>query len=120
MRKKWLRRAKSVNYEDIMTKLILHGGNARGAAYEALDEAEEYNFSAAEKLLEEAHNEFLSGHKYQTELIQSQDEQTTPSFFMIHAQDHVMTAQAELQLIKRLIDQLRMMEKLEKRVAQLE
>src|SRR5699024_12816788 len=76
--------------------------------------------SAAEKLLEEAHNEFLSGHKYQTELIQSQDEQTTPSFFMIHAQDHVMTAQAELQLIKRLIDQLRMMEKLEKRVAQLE
>ncbi|QKY70012.1 PTS lactose/cellobiose transporter subunit IIA [Lentibacillus sp. CBA3610] len=108
-----------MNYEEIMTQLILHGGNARGAAYEALDEAEEYNFEEAEKLLEEANDEFLKGHKYQTELIQS-DEEATPSFFMIHAQDHVMTAQAELQLIKRMIEQLKQTEKLEKRIEKLE
>ncbi|WP_163971487.1 PTS lactose/cellobiose transporter subunit IIA [Oceanobacillus halotolerans] len=109
-----------MNYEEIMTQLILHGGNARGAAYEALDEAEEYKFDAAEKLLEEANDEFLKGHKYQTELIQSQDDQAVPSFFMIHAQDHIMTAQAEIQLIKRMIDQLRTTEKLEKRIEILE
>ncbi|SFE22481.1 PTS system, cellobiose-specific IIA component [Lentibacillus persicus] len=109
-----------MNYEETMTQLILHGGNARGAAYEALDEAEEYKFDEAEKLLEEANDEFLKGHKYQTELIQSQDEQAVPSFFMIHAQDHVMTAQAELQLIKRMIEQLRQTEKLEKRIEKLE
>lgn len=108
-----------MNYEETMTQLILHGGNARGAAYEALDEAEEYRFDEAEKLMEEANEEFLKGHKYQTELIQSQDE-STPSFFMIHAQDHVMTAQAELQLIKRMISQLQITERLEKRIEPLE
>lgn len=109
-----------MNYEAIMTQLILHGGNARGAAYEALDEAEEFKFDEAEKLLEEANDEFLKGHKYQTELIQNQDDESVPSFFMIHAQDHVMTAQAELQLIKRMIQQLKNTEKLEKRVENLE
>ncbi|MFD1362118.1 PTS lactose/cellobiose transporter subunit IIA [Lentibacillus salinarum] len=109
-----------MNYEEIMTQLILHGGNARGAAYEALDEAEEYKFDEAEKLMEEANDEFLKGHKYQTELIQSQDDEASPSFFMIHAQDHVMTAQAELQLIKRMIEQLKQTKKLEKRIEKLE
>lgn len=109
-----------MNYEEIMTQLILHGGNARGAAYEALDEAEEYNFDKAEKLMEEADEEFLKGHKYQTQLIQTQDENTVPSFVMIHAQDHVMTAQAEIQLIKRMISMLRKSEQLEKRIEQLE
>jgi PTS system cellobiose-specific IIA component len=109
-----------MNYEEIMTQLILHGGNARGAAYEALDEAEEYKFEEAEKLLEEADEEFLKGHKYQTELIRTQDEDAVPSFFMIHAQDHVMTAQAEIQLIKRMIEQLKTTERLEKRIEKLE
>ncbi len=108
-----------MNYEEIMTQLILHGGNARGAAYEALDEAEEYNFDEAEKLMEEANDEFLKGHKYQTQLIQNQDENAVPSFVMIHAQDHVMTAQAEIQLIKRMINILRKTEQLEKRLEKL-
>ncbi|GAA0610386.1 MULTISPECIES: PTS lactose/cellobiose transporter subunit IIA [Virgibacillus] len=108
-----------MNYEEIMMQLILHGGNARGAAYEALNEAEEYNFEEAEKLLEEANEEFLKGHQYQTELIQSDDEEA-PNFFMIHAQDHVMTAQAELQLVKRMITQLKMTQKLEQRIEKLE
>src|SRR5699024_12584563 len=97
-------------------QLILHGGNARGAAYEALDEAEEYNFEAAEKLLEEAHEDFVQAHKYQTQVVQSQEEGVVPSFFMIHAQDHVMTEQAEIQLIKRLINKLNMKKKLKERL----
>ncbi|MBA4603242.1 PTS lactose/cellobiose transporter subunit IIA [Thermoactinomyces mirandus] len=109
-----------MNYEEIMTQLILHGGNARGAAYEALDEAEEYNFDEAEKLMEEANEEFLKGHKYQTQLIQNQAENAVPSFVMIHAQDHVMTAQAEIQLIRRMINMLRKTERLEKRLEKLE
>ncbi|WP_164667931.1 PTS lactose/cellobiose transporter subunit IIA [Virgibacillus doumboii] len=108
-----------MNYEEIMMQLILHGGNARGAAYEALNEAEEYNFDEAEKLLNEADEEFLKGHKYQTELIQSDDDKV-PNFFMIHAQDHVMTAQAELQLVKRMVNQLKMTQKLEQRIEKLE
>ncbi|WP_077296414.1 PTS lactose/cellobiose transporter subunit IIA [Virgibacillus pantothenticus] len=108
-----------MDYEEIMMQLILHGGNARGAAYEALDAAEEYDFTEAEKKLDEAHEEFVKGHKYQTELIQSQNEDTVPSFFMIHAQDHIMTAQAEIQLIKRMVGQLRKTEALEKQLKEL-
>lgn len=109
-----------MNYEELTMQLILHGGNARGLAYEALDSAEEFNFDEAEKLLQEANDEFLKGHKYQTKLIQIQDEQVVPSFIMIHAQDHVMTAQAELQLIKRMVEHLKRIADLENRVAKLE
>lgn len=109
-----------MNYEELTMQLILHGGNARGLAYEALDHAEDYEFEEAEKLLQQAHDEFLEGHKYQTQLIQIQDEKVIPSFIMIHAQDHVMTAQAELQLIKRMINELRKTAELEKRIEKLE
>ncbi|GAK12334.1 PTS lactose/cellobiose transporter subunit IIA [Geomicrobium sp. JCM 19039] len=107
-----------MNYEKTMTHLILHGGNARGAAYEALDAAEEGNFSEAEEKLKEAEQEFIAGHKWQTELISHQDdENAVPSFVMIHAQDHLMTAQAELSLIKRLILQIKETKALCERVA---
>ncbi len=109
-----------MNYEETMMQLILHGGNARGAAYEALDEAEEYKFEEAESKLEEANDEFLKGHKYQTELIQNENDGTVPSFFMIHAQDHLMTAQAELALIKRLIVQLKKTQAIEARLEAVE
>lgn len=109
-----------MNFEEVIMQLILHGGNARGLAYEALDEAEEYKFDTAEKLLDEAQQEFNEAHQYQTRLIQNQSEDTVPSFVMIHAQDHVMTAQAELQLAKRMVEQYRHQERLEKRIVQLE
>ncbi|QDI91424.1 PTS lactose/cellobiose transporter subunit IIA [Salicibibacter halophilus] len=109
-----------MDYEKTMTQLILHGGNARGAAYEALDAAEEEDFKTAESKLEEAEEEFVAGHKWQTELISNQGDEQSPSFLMIHAQDHLMTAQAELALIKRMIIQLRKTEKLTQRIAKLE
>jgi PTS system cellobiose-specific IIA component len=108
-----------LNYEDAVFQLILHGGNARGEAYEALDAAEAFNFIKAADHLKEAEQEFLKGHQFQTKLIQS-DDQTVPNFLMIHAQDHVMTAQAELNLIKHLITSYQYIKKLEERIEQLE
>ncbi|NSL52208.1 PTS lactose/cellobiose transporter subunit IIA [Bacillus sp. P2(2020)] len=109
-----------MDFEQVPMQLILHGGNARGLAYEALDKAEEYNFEEADKLLQEANDEFLKGHKYQTQLIREQDKNMTPNFLTIHAQDHLMTAQAELQLIKRLVSNLKKQFELEKRINKLE
>lgn len=112
-----------MNYEELAMQLILHGGNARGLAYEALDHAENYEFAEADKLLQQANDEFLEGHKYQTQLIQIQDKQNEkdiPIFIIIHAQDHVMTAQAELQLIKRMVNELKKTAELEKRLEKLE
>jgi PTS system, Lactose/Cellobiose specific IIA subunit. len=107
-----------MDFEQVTMQLILHGGNARGLAYEALDKAEEHDFEEADRLLREAHEEFLKGHQYQTQLIQNQD--GTPNFITIHAQDHVMTAQAELQLVKRMIAHLKKQAELEEKIKKLE
>lgn len=109
-----------MSYEDTTFQLILHGGNARGEAYEALDAAEAFDFQLAEKHLEAAEKEFVEGHKWQTKLIQRDNEEEAPNFLMIHAQDHLMTAQAELNLIKRLIESYRLIKKMEQRIAALE
>ncbi|WP_214744957.1 PTS lactose/cellobiose transporter subunit IIA [Exiguobacterium sp. s189] len=97
--------------EEVETKdieifeIILHGGNARGFAFEALTEAENFNFDKAEDLLKKASEELNVAHKTQTKLIQA-ELNGTPSektLLMIHAQDHLMTAISEQKLIEHMI-----------------
>ncbi|MCB5560044.1 PTS lactose/cellobiose transporter subunit IIA [Anaerosalibacter bizertensis] len=101
---------KKLDLEEIVFNLVLHAGNARAKAYEALDAAEEGNFDESEKLLEAADEEFVQGHKYQNLLIQGKISEQ-PNFLVIHSQDHLMTAMAEKNLIKRLIKMYKKLEK---------
>jgi len=105
-----------VNLEQIIYRLVLHGGNARAEAYEALDAAERGDFEAAEIHLEKADEEFYEGHKYQNMLTQG-EQSNTPNFLVIHAQDQLMTALAEKNLIKRLINLYKRIHQLEKKVS---
>lgn len=106
-----------LDLEKIVLNLILHGGNARGKAYEAIDAAEEGDFELAEKNLEEADEEFYEGHVYQNLLIQGQlEKDTAPNFLIIHAQDQLMTALAEKNLIKRQIALYKRVYELEKKI----
>lgn len=57
-----------MNFQDTVFQLILHGGNARGEAYEALDAAEGFNFTKAMEHLKKAEQEFLKSHQFQSEL----------------------------------------------------
>lgn len=93
---------KEVDLEQIVFKLVLHAGNARGIAYEALDAAEEGDFEKADELLDQSEEEFIKGHEYQTMLVQGKVDQA-PNFLVIHSQDHLMTAMAEKNLIKRMV-----------------
>ncbi|CAA7603025.1 PTS system, Lactose/Cellobiose specific IIA subunit [Acididesulfobacillus acetoxydans] len=103
--------------EQIVFNLVLHGGNARAKAYEALDAAEGGNFAQAEKNLEEADEEFYEGHKYQNLLVQGQlEKDITPNFLVIHAQDQLMTALAEKTLIKREISLYKRVHELERKI----
>ncbi|WP_315672377.1 PTS lactose/cellobiose transporter subunit IIA [Clostridium sp. 19966] len=108
-----------LDLEKIIFNLVLHGGNARGKAYEALDAAEEGKFELAEKCLEEADEEFYDGHEYQNMLIQGQMDKETPNFLVIHAQDQLMTALSEKNLIKREIELYKKVYKLEKAIEEL-
>ncbi|MFD2617781.1 PTS lactose/cellobiose transporter subunit IIA [Terrilactibacillus laevilacticus] len=75
-----------------------------------------YQFDEANRHLEIAEQEFVKGHRSQTELIRESENGVVPNFLMIHAQDHVMTAQAELKLIKKLILNYKLIHDLEKRI----
>ncbi|HHQ0929658.1 TPA: PTS lactose/cellobiose transporter subunit IIA [Listeria innocua] len=111
-----------IQVEEAVVKLILHGGNTRKEAYKAIDYAEKYQFDEADKHLQMAQEQFQEGHVWQTKLVSIRDTETVahPSFLLIHGQDHLMTAQAELQLAKRIIEQYKHRQNLEKRLTKLE
>ncbi|KFN04588.1 PTS lactose/cellobiose transporter subunit IIA [Bacillus clarus] len=80
--------------ETMAFHLILHGGNARSCAMEAIDYAKRGEFTEAETKLQEALDELKEAHRLQTDLIQKEagGEKTEVTLLMIHAQDHLMNA----------------------------
>lgn len=82
------------NLEHVIFQIILHGGNGRSAAMEALLAAKQGDFEGARAKLKEADNALNEAHHIQTSLIQGEirGEKTEISLLMIHAQDHLMNA----------------------------
>ncbi|TYS67554.1 PTS lactose/cellobiose transporter subunit IIA [Sutcliffiella horikoshii] len=79
---------------DLSFQLILHSGNARSLAMEALQKAKKGEFHKASELIEAADGEFLKAHRFQTDLIQAEakgDKYDIP-VLLVHAQDHLMNA----------------------------
>ncbi|WP_042456970.1 PTS lactose/cellobiose transporter subunit IIA [Neobacillus dielmonensis] len=87
-------------------QLILHGGNARSLAMEAIFSAKEKNFTGAFEKLSEAETELLSAHQFQTQLIQAEasGEPIAIPIILVHAQDHLMTAMTLTDLAKELVE----------------
>ncbi|WP_413300807.1 PTS lactose/cellobiose transporter subunit IIA [Bacillus sp. 1P10SD] len=82
------------NIEQVIFQIILHGGNGRSAAMEAMQSAKQGDFASARKKLMEAENSLNEAHHIQTSLIQGEirGEKTEMSLLMVHAQDHLMNA----------------------------
>jgi cellobiose PTS system EIIA component len=91
--------------EEIIFAIILHAGNARAEAYEALRAAQAGDFAAAADSLARAEAEVGDAHRVQADLIQKEarGEKTEVSLLMVHAQDHLMTAISEKNLIENMI-----------------
>ncbi|AQY51923.1 PTS system beta-glucoside-specific transporter subunit IIA [Listeria weihenstephanensis FSL R9-0317] len=111
-----------IHTEEAVVKLILHGGNTRNEAYAAIAAAENYKFEEATSHLQKAEVQFLEGHAWQTKLVsrRSSEHEVAPSFLLVHGQDHLMTAQAELNLAKQIVRQYQKQRELETRIEQLE
>ena len=94
-----------VELEQTTMLLIIHSGNARSLAYEAFDVALAGDYDAAASKLQEAHAELGQAHTHQTGLIQNEaaGRSVTPTLLLIHAQDHLMTAMAEVNLTERMV-----------------
>lgn len=95
--------------------IILHAGNARSFAMEAIRLAKEYQFDEARNKIAEADKEFAEAHHVQTKLLQNEANgiKTDISVILIHAQDHLMTAMTVKDLANEMIDMYEKMSKME-------
>ena len=78
----------------VIMNLIVDAGSARSYAMEAIRLAKEGNLEQAEASLQNADAEMAKAHHAQTDLIQNEAKggHTEINLFMVHAQDHIMTA----------------------------
>ncbi|WP_209124130.1 PTS lactose/cellobiose transporter subunit IIA [Alkalihalobacillus sp. BA299] len=92
--------------EEVIFQLILHAGNGKSSAMEALAAAKNGNFVEAREKLNQAGQELNEAHHIQTSLIQGEvrGEKTEISLLMIHAQDHLMNAITVKDLAAEIID----------------
>ena len=92
--------------EIMIMNLIVDAGSAKSYAMEAIRMAKEGNFSDAEEALENANSELSKAHHAQTDLIQraAKGEAVEINLFMVHAQDHIMTAMLAKDLAAEIVD----------------
>lgn len=78
----------------VVMQLIANGGDARSAAMEAVEEAKQFHFAEAEKLLKRADECLNIAHKTQTKLLtaEANGAEQRVSLLLVHAQDHFMNA----------------------------
>ncbi len=100
---------------EIGFKLILHAGDAKSKAEEAIKLANNYKFDEAVLLIKEASNELKEAHKVQTDLIQAEanGSRYELNILLVHAQDHFAMALTA-------IDNAKQMLILNKKISQLE
>ncbi|GAB2317863.1 PTS lactose/cellobiose transporter subunit IIA [Alkalibacterium sp. s-m-22] len=94
-----------MNVEQMIFEIIASAGDARDLTYQALDNVNDGKIELAYELIEQAEKTMNDAHNAQTKLIQSevQGEKIDGGLLMIHAQDHMMTAIAEHQMVKRML-----------------
>lgn len=93
------------NLESVMS-LIIHAGNAKSCAMEAIQSAKKREFELAQKSLDEAAEEITLAHNKQTVLLQKEanGEKNELSLLVVHSQDHLMTAITFIDLAKEIIE----------------
>lgn len=104
--------------EQLAFTIILHAGNARSSAMEAISFAKCFEFEEAQIKLVESKEELTLAHQEQTTLLQQDaaGEATVLSIILIHAQDHLMSAITVKDLANEMIDMYEKIQRLEKSI----
>lgn len=90
----------------VAMQIILHAGNGRTKAQEAIKHAKVRDFAAAKDCLKEAKDNIVLAHKSQTSVIQNEaaGKSYQPCLLFTHAQDHLMTITSEVNMTRDLVD----------------
>lgn len=92
--------------KEIIMDLIIHSGEARSYAMEAIQLAKAGDVEGARSLIEKASIQLGKAHKSQTALIQDEasENKIEISMLLIHAQDQLMTTMTLKDLANEIID----------------
>ena len=93
--------------------LIMYGGEAKSSAVEAIQAAKSGDFDKADERIKAASQAIVEAHHGQTDLLTkaANGEEVPVSIYMVHAQDHLMTGIAFVDLAKEIIELYRVMPK---------
>jgi PTS system cellobiose-specific IIA component len=96
----------NVNEEEIILNLVVHGGDGKGKALQAIDAAKENEMEKAQELLNQSQEALTKAHQFQTQLIQSsaETENQGVSILLVHGQDHLMTAMLAYDMAVKMVD----------------
>jgi len=89
----------------VAMQVILNAGDARTFIDTAIDHLSEFDFDAADADIKSATKKILLAHNAQTGMIQRQvsGEKIDYSILFVHAQDTLMTIDAELHMLEKMI-----------------
>ena len=92
--------------EEIIMGLIIHSGEARSYAMEAIQAAKAGKIEEAEELIIKSGENLSKAHNSQTKLIQGEagGEKVEFSLLLVHAQDHLMTTIALKDIAKEIVE----------------
>ncbi|EPD78508.1 PTS lactose/cellobiose transporter subunit IIA [Atopobium sp. oral taxon 199] len=81
--------------EAIVSNLVVHGGDAKSLAIEAIKAARQGDFEHADSLMQQSTDALNSAHEFQMRQIQQEvvgEKNEMVSLLMVHGQDHLMNA----------------------------
>jgi len=92
--------------EMAIMNIIINAGDCKNHAYMALNMVNEGKYDDVEKELQLANDALAKAHDTQTEMLQKEagGEKVNFSILFVHAQDHLMTAISEKNLIEQIIE----------------
>jgi len=100
---------------EIVMGIIMHGGNAKGLAFQAIQQAKSGDFGEEEKSVKESNSELREAHDVQTDMLtkEAQGIHTEIDLYMVHAQDHLMNAITFKDLAVEIVNQEKRIQALE-------
>lgn len=98
--------------DKISFELILHAGNAKSSAMDALLNAKNKDYETAQKKLDDANEELVKAHDIQTQLLvlKANGQKMDIDILMVHAQDHLNGALITIDLVGEMIDMYKRIE----------
>lgn len=86
--------------------LIIHAGNGKSDAFEAIGFAKSGDFEQAEQKLESASQSLIEAHHAQTAMLteEAKGNHAVVTLLTVHSQDHLRTAMTFMDLAREIID----------------